>query len=137
MFSHIMLGTNDLAASITFYDRVMATLGYARQDTGETYAGYGKAEDIGSGVNCLWLGKPLNGAPASPGNGVNVALLAKTRTQVDDFYQVAIAAGGADEGKPGLRDVHPHFYAAYVRDLDGNKLVVVCHAKQPKSETKS
>ena len=127
MYSHVMLGTNDLSESIRFYDQVMPTLDYSRQDTGETYAGYGKEEDIGSGVNCLWIGKPLNGEPASPGNGINVALLAATREQVDKFHLAAINSGGLDEGAPGLRDVHPNFYAAYVRDPTGNKLVVVCH----------
>lgn len=130
MYSHVMLGTNDLSESIEFYDQVMPTLGYSRQDTGETYAGYGKEEDIGSGVNCLWIGKPFNGELASPGNGVNVALLAKTREQVNEFHLAAINSGGLDEGAPGLRDVHPHFYASYVRDPSGNKLVVVCHAEQ-------
>jgi catechol 2,3-dioxygenase-like lactoylglutathione lyase family enzyme len=124
-----MLGTNDLPESIRFYDQVMPTLGYSRQDTGETYAGYGKEEDIGSGVNCLWIGTPFNGEPSSPGNGVNIALLAQTREQVNEFHLAAMNSGGLDEGAPGLRDVHPHFYAAYVRDPSGNKLVVVCHAE--------
>ena len=131
MFSHIMLGTNDLAQSMAFYDQVMPTLGYARQETGETFAGYGTQEDIGSGVNCLWIGKPLDGEPASSGNGVNIALLAETRAQVDEFYVAAMKSGGSDEGGPGVRhEVHPSFYAAYVRDPTGNKLVVVCHAQE-------
>lgn len=131
MFSHIMLGTNDLAESIAFYDQVMPTLGFAREDTGDTYAGFGKKEDIGSGKNCLWIGKAINGEPASPGNGVNVAFLAESRAQVDEFHSVAMKFGGMDEGAPGLRqEVHPHFYAAYVRDPTGNKLVVVCHSQQ-------
>ena len=53
MFSHIVLGTNDLSRAIAFYDQVMTTLGYARHDTSDTYAGYGKAADISSGKNCL------------------------------------------------------------------------------------
>jgi len=108
----------------------MPTRGYSRQDTGETHAGYGKGEDIGSGVNCLWIGAPINGEPSSPGNGVNIALLAQTREQVNEFHAAAMKSGGSDEGAPDLRNVHPHFYAAYVRDSSGNKLVVVCHAEQ-------
>ena len=128
MFSHIMLGTNDLAASRRFYDAVMPTLGYACEEAGDSYAGYGLQEHIGSGQNCLWLGLPADGKAASCGNGTNVALLAKNRQQVDRFHSVALEAGGLDEGSPGLRkDVHPHFYAAYVRDPDGHKLVIVCH----------
>jgi len=127
MFSHIMLGTNDLVASRRFYDAVMPTLGYACEDAGDSYAGYGLKEHIGSGQNCLWLGLPADGEAATSGNGTNVALLAQSREQVDSFHSAALAAGASDEGAPGLRDVHPHFYAAYVRDPDGHKLVVVCH----------
>jgi catechol 2,3-dioxygenase-like lactoylglutathione lyase family enzyme len=130
MFSHICLGTNDLAESIIFYDQVMSVLGVSRQDIGDTYAGYGSQEDIGSGVNCLFIGNTFNGELATAGNGVNIALLAQTREQVDQFHQIALENGGYDEGAPGLRDVHPHFYAAYVRDPTGNKLVVVCHSEQ-------
>jgi catechol 2,3-dioxygenase-like lactoylglutathione lyase family enzyme len=127
MFSHIMLGTNDLVASRRFYDAVMPTLGCACHDAGDSYAGYGLQEHMGSGQNCLWLGLPADGKAATCGNGTNVALLAETREQVDRFYATALAAGALGEGTPGLRDVHPHFYAAYIRDPDGHKLVVVCH----------
>ena len=127
MFSHILLGTNDLVASRRFYDAVMPTLGYACHEAGDSYAGYGLQEDMGSGQNCLWLGLPADGKAATCGNGTNVALLAETREQVDRFYATALTAGASDEGAPGLRDVHPHFYAAYIRDPDGHKLVVVCH----------
>lgn len=130
MYSHMVLGTNDLAESTAFYDRVMPVLGLSRQDTGETYAGYGRPEDIGSGINCLFIGKPLNGEVASAGNGVNLALLATSRDQVDRFYALALENGGTDDGAPGLRDVHPDFYAAYVLDPTGHKLVVVCHSAQ-------
>jgi len=127
MFSHIMLGTNDLVASRRFYDAVMPTLGCACHEAGDSYAGYGLQEDMGSGQNCLWLGLPADGKAATCGNGTNVALLAETREQVDRFHATALTAGALDEGAPGLRDVHPHFYAAYIRDPDGHKLVVVCH----------
>ena len=122
-----MLGTNDLVASRGFYDAVMPKLGYACYDATDSYAGYGLKEHIGSGQNCLWLGLPADGEAATSGNGTNVALLAQIREQVDSFYAAALAAGASEEDAPGLRDVHPHFYAAYVRDPDGHKLVVVCH----------
>jgi catechol 2,3-dioxygenase-like lactoylglutathione lyase family enzyme len=130
MFSHICLGTNNLAESIAFYDQVMPVLGVSRQDTGDTYAGYGNQEDIGSGVNCLFIGNAYNGEPATAGNGVNIALLAQTREQVVKFHQLALDNGGQDEGAPGLRDVHPQFFAAYLLDPTGNKLVVVCHLEE-------
>ena len=81
MFSHIMLGTNDLVSSRRFYDAVMPTLGYACEDAGDSYAGYGLKEHIGSGQNCLWLGLPADGEAATSGNGTNVALLAQSREQ--------------------------------------------------------
>ena len=127
MFSHVVIGTNDLARAMAFYDAVMPTLGYSRRDTGETYLGYGKPEDIGNGMNCLFVSKPFDGAPATPGNGTNVALLASSRQQVVRFHEVGLISGGSCEGPPGLRDVHPHFYVAYLRDSCGNKLAVVCH----------
>ncbi len=131
MFSHVMLGTNDLAASMAFYDPVMATLGFDRVETGETYIGYGHPEDIGSGVNCLFISHTFDGQRATIGNGVNVALLAQTRAQVEAFHAAALANGGSNEGEPGLRDIHPNFYAAYVRDPLGNKLTIVCHSEHP------
>ena len=95
MFSHICLGTNNLAESIAFYDQVMPVLGICREDTGDTCAGYGNKDDIGSGINCLFIGKTFNGEPATHGNGVNIALLAKTREQVVKFHALALENGGA------------------------------------------
>lgn len=105
MLSRIVLGTNHLFASRRFYDAVMPTLGYACEDAGDSYAGYGLTEHIGSGQNCLWLGLPANGEAANSGNGTNVALLAQSRKQVDSFYSAALAAGASYKGAPGLRDV--------------------------------
>ena len=99
-----MIGTNNLHESIEFYDRVMPLLGYSRQATGETFAGYGKKDDDHTGKNCLWIGKPFNGEPATAGNGVNIALLARNRDQVKEFYKSAVEAGAVDEGSPGIRD---------------------------------
>ena len=130
MFSHICLGTNNLAESIAFYDQVMPVLGVTRQDSDDTYAGYGSKDDIGSGINCLFIGNTFNGEPASAGNGVNIAFLAQTREQVIRFHTLALENGGKAEGAPGLRDVHPNFFAAYMLDPTGNKLVVVCHAPE-------
>ena len=62
------------------------------------------------------------------GNGVTVAFDAPSRAAVDAFHAAALAAGGSDEGPPGIREhYHPNYYGAYVRDPDGNKLCVVCH----------
>ena len=131
MFSHITIGVNNLDASMAFYDGVMAVLGYQRHSQGESFAGYGPADDSKFGTNSLWILKPYNGEPASGGNGTNIALSAPSRKSVREFHRVALELGGQDDGAPGIREeAHPNFYAGYIVDLDGNKLVVVCHIEQ-------
>jgi catechol 2,3-dioxygenase-like lactoylglutathione lyase family enzyme len=126
MFSHVSLGSKDIGRSIAFYDAAMATIGYGRCSQGKGWAAYGEYGDVGVGV--LWILTPINGLPATAGNGVNVGLLARTRAAVDSFYKAALERGGMSDGPPGIRAAdHPNFYAAYVFDPDGNKLVVVCH----------
>ena len=131
MFSHITIGVNDLDASMAFYDAVMAVLGYDRHSEGESFAGYGPAGNSEFGTNSLWILKPHNGERASGGNGTNIALIAPDRKCVREFHRVALQMGGKDDGRPGIREeAHLNFYAGYIVDLDGNKLVVVCHAEQ-------
>ncbi len=126
MLSHVTLGVNDIEASIVFYDAIMATLGQARRGRGDGWAGYGDISGIG--VDTLWILTPANGRPATAGNGTNVALVAPSRAAVDLFHRTALAKGGADEGAPGIRaENHLNFYAAYIRDFAGNKLLAVCH----------
>ena len=128
MFSHVTLGVNDLDASIVFFDGVMNALGYERHSQSESFAGYGRTDDAMSQINSLWILKPANGEPASGGNGTNIAFNAPDRKTVREFHRVAIKLGGTDDGLPGIREeAHANFYAAYVIDLDGNKLVAVCH----------
>ncbi len=128
MFSHITIGVNNLDKSLAFYDAVMPVLGCERHSSGDSYAGYGPPGDSQFGMNSLWILTPSNGQPASGGNGTNIALNAPDRQAVRDFHRIAIELGGEDDGQPGVREeVHPNFYAGYVFDLDGNKLVVVCH----------
>lgn len=129
MISHVTVGVGDLAAAEAFYDDVLATLGYVRLTTVKGGAGYGLRDEPDAG---FWIVLPLDGRPANAGNGAHIALLAPDRHSVDDFHAHALAAGGSDEGGPGLREhYHPHYYAAYVRDLDGNKIQAVCHQPAP------
>jgi predicted lactoylglutathione lyase len=73
------------------------------------------------------LEKPSDGRPATVGNGVHVCFAAGTRDQVDEFYHTALANGGTDAGPPGLRpEYDAHYYGAFVRDPDGNKIEAVC-----------
>jgi catechol 2,3-dioxygenase-like lactoylglutathione lyase family enzyme len=127
MFSYVSLGTKDLARSVRFYDAVMAPLGHNRiegYDPDASSAAWG-LDDPGPH---LWVTQPFDGQPASVGNGTMVSFLANSRAAVDAFHAAALAQGGSDEGAPGLRPHYgPHFYAAYVRDPDGNKINAVCY----------
>ena len=123
MLLYVTVGTNDLDGAGVFYDPVLATLGYRRQRQDETEIGYSADGDIRC---CFWVVTPFNGKPATFGNGATIALEAETRAAVDAFHAAALANGGTDEGAPGLRPFHAHFYAAFVRDRDGNKLSAVC-----------
>lgn len=123
MLLYVTLGTNDLQRAGAFYDAVLATLDYRRQRQDDTEIGYSAAGD----VRCrFWVVAPFNRERATFGNGTTIALVAKTRTAVDAFHAAALVNGGSDEGAPGLRPFHPNFYAAFVRDPDGNKLSAVC-----------
>lgn len=127
VISHITLGTNDKARAARFYDAVLGTLGFSRlpkpADKPPAYAKDGA-------MPIIYLYPPEDGRPATWGNGTHIAFLAGTRDQVHRFHEQAMAHGGIDEGQPGPR---PHFgenyYAAYVRDPDGNKLQAVCYAE--------
>lgn len=123
MLLYVTLGTNDLARAQRFYDAALAALGYERRVTEADEIGYAAADDR----RCrLWVTKPYDGKPATFGNGTTIAIEAPSRAAVDAFYKAGLANGGADEGSPGLRPFHPNFYAAFVRDPDGNKLAAVC-----------
>ena len=120
MLSHVSLGTSDAARAAAFYDPVLAVLGIRKLDERDGSIDYGTAMTVFS------LEKPSDGKPASPGNGVHVAFAAGTRAQVDEFYRVALANGGRDAGPPGLRpEYDAHYYGAFVRDPDGNKIEAV------------
>lgn len=125
MISYVTLGSADRAAAKRFYDAALAPLGLAASYADDEMVGYGQP----GGATQLWICQPFNGLAASAGNGSMLALDAATRAQVDAVHAAALAAGGRDEGRPGPREAYgPNFYAAYFRDLDGNKLAVVCRA---------
>ena len=127
MLLYTTVGTNDLERAGVFYDAILPFLGYRRQRVGEGEIGYGADGD----VRCrFWVVEPFDKKPATSGNGVTIAFDAPSRAAVDDFHAAALAQGGVDEGAPGLRPFHANFYAAFVRDPDGNKLVAVCERPQ-------
>jgi catechol 2,3-dioxygenase-like lactoylglutathione lyase family enzyme len=127
MFSHIYIGITDFPAAHAFYAPLMAELGL-RQRFFEPQRSWAAWQQKTGGRPLFIIGLPFDREPHVAGNGQMTAFIAKDRQTVDKVYQAAIAAGGKDEGPPGLRPrYHANYYGAYFRDLDGNKLCVVCH----------
>lgn len=124
MFSHITIGSNDLAKAKGFYESLLTPLGLVRHVEYPNAAGYGPA----GGRPQLWVLTPVDKKTATVGNGITIGLEAANRTAVDAAYKAGMTAGGKDEGAPGIRaHYHPNYYGAYLRDPDGNKVCVVCH----------
>jgi catechol 2,3-dioxygenase-like lactoylglutathione lyase family enzyme len=132
MLTYVYVGTNDLERATRFYDATLVPLGMQRCITGDPEwdrisAGWGIYENDGQRELAFWIGKPFNQQPATIGNGSMVAFKARSWKEVDAFHAAALANGGTSDGAPGLRpQYNPDFYAAYVRDPDGNKLAAVC-----------
>jgi len=118
MIGYVCIGTNDLARATRFYDELTGVLGARRIWETERFIAWGHSE----AASLLALIQPLDGRPATVGNGTMVSLRGDSRAQVDAVYHKAIALGGKDEGPPGPRG--EDFYAAYFRDPEGNKLAV-------------
>jgi catechol 2,3-dioxygenase-like lactoylglutathione lyase family enzyme len=118
MIDHIGIQVTNLETSVAFYTRALAPLGYKLVMQIEQYAaGFG----IG-GKPDFWIGA------GKPTDKIHVAILAKGRGDVRAFYDAAIAAGGTDNGPPGVREVyHPNYYGAFVLDPDGHNIEAVCH----------
>jgi catechol 2,3-dioxygenase-like lactoylglutathione lyase family enzyme len=119
MIGYVTLGTNDMPRAVAFYDALLGSLGAKRTWESDRGIAWGTAGGASLGVM-----KPFDGQAATRGNGTMVALAMKDRAQVDALYAKAISLGATDEGKPGARG--EGFYAAYFRDLDGNKLNAFC-----------
>lgn len=117
IISHVSLGTNRFPEASKFYDAVLGALGFARIMDFPGAIAWGKVYPE------FWLQTPIDGKPASVGNGTHVAFFATNKAQVHAFYEAAIAAGANDEGKPGVRPHYgPEYYGCFVRDLDGHKI---------------
>src|SRR5450432_3055824 len=127
MFSHIFVGVSDFERAVAFYNPLMAVLGINARfcERDRPWAGWQSSR----GPQPLFIiGAPYDKLAHQPGNGQMVAFLARNRALVDQAYAIALASGGQSEGAPGLRpEYHDHYYGAYFRDPDGNKLCVACH----------
>ncbi|MPZ54899.1 MAG: VOC family protein [Rhizobiales bacterium] len=119
MIDHISIGVRDLAKAAAFYDAVLAVLGLVKLRTKPTTLGYGKSYPE------FWI----NGRPDRAGtadSGLHVCLRAPSVEAVDAFHAAALRAGGASDGAPGLRpEYNDRYYAAFIVDLDGNKIEAV------------
>jgi catechol 2,3-dioxygenase-like lactoylglutathione lyase family enzyme len=123
MILYLTLGCNDVPRAARFYDAALAPLGIRRLRTEAEEVGYGLPDDS----RCrLWVTRPYDGRAATVGNGSMPALVAPDEAAVRAFHAAGLAAGGTDDGAPGYRPHGPSFYAAYLRDPDGNKLSAVC-----------
>ena len=125
MFTHVTVGTNDLAKARPFYDAVLAPLGYKRlKDLGDNGSIWGELAPE------FFVLKPANGQAATFANGGTISFLAPNRAAVAAFHRAALTAGGVDEGPVGPRGWAPNAYAGYARDLDGNKIAAYCFAAE-------
>ncbi len=123
MLHHVSVGTADIARARAFYDPVMRELGLRRTLDVAEAVGYG------AGITVFSLNLPADGAAATPGNGTHIAFEVEKRAAVDAFYRAALAHGGTGDGPPGLRpEYDAHYYAAFVRDPDGNKIEALTFA---------
>ena len=121
MIDHLSIGVRDVARAKRFYDAALAPLGFTCLSAGESSLGYGDA------AVALWIGAAARPVPADDRSGLHVCFSAPTRKSVDAFHAAALAAGGKDNGKPGLRaDYGASYYAAFVVDPDGYRLEAYC-----------
>jgi catechol 2,3-dioxygenase-like lactoylglutathione lyase family enzyme len=118
MIDHTGLGVADIKRSIAFYTKALAPLGYTLIMSWEQVAGFGVA-----GKPDFWIA-----GGQAPTDRIHIAFRAKGRDEVRAFYEAAIAAGGTDNGAPGLRpQYHQDYYGGFVRDPDGHNIEACCH----------
>ena len=118
MFDHIGLKVRDLDAAVRFYTAALGPLGHVLCSRDETSAGFGP-----EGAPALWLYLD----PKAAKIGTHVAFTAKAKAAVGKFHAAGLEAGGSDHGQPGIRaDYAANYYAAFLRDPDGNNVEAVC-----------
>lgn len=118
MYDHIGLKVRDLDAAVRFYQAALGALGHVLASRDASSAGFGPKD-----APALWL----NRVEETAGPGTHIAFKARSRAAVDRFHAAGLAAGGQDNGKPGLRaDYGPRYYAAFLLDPDGNNVEALC-----------
>ena len=122
MIDHLTLTVRDVERSVAFYSRALAPLGYGVTMRFENFVGLGTPKKP-----FFWL----KSGP-TPSQPMHLAFVAPSRDAVDRFHAEALAAGAQDDGPPGLRPhYHPHYYGAFVVDVDGHPIEAVCHTPAP------
>ena len=128
MLDHVSVGVSNLDRAARFYERTLAPLGLSRVVTRPATIGFGKTYPE------FWINLRADMTPVEPGSGIHFCLRAKSTDEVDAFHAAALSAGGSSDGAPGLR---PHdrvrYYAAFVRDPDGNRIEAVTFLKDDSS----
>jgi catechol 2,3-dioxygenase-like lactoylglutathione lyase family enzyme len=120
MIDHTSVGVHDLAAATKFYDAVLGAIGYRRLDTRPDTAGWGKK------YSDFWVNLRPAMAAVAADSGAHICLRATSRQAVDAFHAAALANGGSSDGAPGIREKYdPRYYAAFIRDPDGNRIEAV------------
>jgi catechol 2,3-dioxygenase-like lactoylglutathione lyase family enzyme len=121
MIDHVSIAVRHLASAARFYDPLLATLGMTKlREWPDAAVGYGKKYPE------FWINRRDRMAPVAADGGVHICLRAPSTEAVDAFYAAALAAGGASDGAPGFRaQYHENYYAAFIRDPDGNRIEAV------------
>jgi catechol 2,3-dioxygenase-like lactoylglutathione lyase family enzyme len=121
MIDHVSIAVRDLKAAARFYEPLLATLGMTKlRDWPDAAIGYGKKYPK------FWINRRKDMAPVAADSGVHICLRAPSIQAVDAFHAAALAAGGISDGAPGLRaHYHENYYAAFIRDPDGNRIEAV------------
>jgi len=124
MFDHVSIGVRDITRTKRFYDAALVPLGYRCLSQSEGSLGYGQ------GAVGLWISVAEHPVPPDTGSGLHFCFVAPDAGSVDAFHAGALAAGGQDNGRPGIRkDYGSGYYAAFVVDPDGYR--IEAHFEQP------
>jgi catechol 2,3-dioxygenase-like lactoylglutathione lyase family enzyme len=124
MIHHVSIGARNISASKAFYDAALTPIGYTCLSADDASLGYGKD------AVAFWISQSDKPVAADPKSGLHFCFVAPTRKGVEAFHKAALAHGGRDNGKPGMRkDYGPNYFAAFAIDPDGYRIEAYCSAE--------